>query len=90
MPREIVETERHAASRKAQMEMLVGDPGVWLRVDKGDGSIVPVNSENVVRAARGAFKRPNHAIATCRFATPFAIYCTGDRLTESERESALL
>lgn len=71
------------------METLVGDPNQWFRIDKGDGSIVPVNSVNVVRAAQGAFKKPNHAIATCRFATAWAIYCTGDQMTEAERKAAL-
>lgn len=89
MAHETIEAERHAASRAAQMKMLVGDPNVWLRIDKGDGSIVPVSSVNVVRAAMGSFKKPNHAIATCRFQTPFAIYCTGDKLTAEERKGAL-
>lgn len=89
MPREIVATERDEANRRGQMELLIDDPNVWFRVDKGDGSIVPVGSVAVVRAAQGAFKKPNHAIATCRFATTWAIYCTGDRLTTAERKAAL-
>ena len=88
MPRQIVSTERDQASRKAQMELLIGEPSVWLRIDKGDGSIMPVNGVAVTRAAHGSFKRPNHAIATGRFQTPFAIYCTADKLTDEERQAA--
>lgn len=69
------------------METMIGSPHQWFRVDLGDGLIVPVNSVAVVRAARGAFTKPNHAIATCRFRTTFAIYCTGDQLTEAERKA---
>jgi hypothetical protein len=86
MPREITSTERDQNSRAAQLAMMVGDPNQWLRIDKGDGSVVPVNSVAVVRAAQGSFKCPNHAIATCRFTTKFAIYCTGDQLTDAEKE----
>jgi hypothetical protein len=86
MPREITSTERDQNSRAAQLAMMVGDPNQWLRIDKANGSVVPVNSVAVVRAASGAFKCPNHAIATCRFATPFAIYCTADKLTDVEKE----
>ena len=89
MPRKIVATERDRNSYREQMKLTVGDPGVWFRIDKGDGSIVHVGSVAVVRAAQANFKRPNHAIATCRFSTPFAIYCTGDRLTEEERKAAV-
>lgn len=62
----------------------MGDPHVWYRIDKGDGTITEANSVNVVRAASGAFKKPNQAIATGRFQTTWAIYCSGDRLTAEE------
>lgn len=86
MPREIAETERHRRSAIEQRRMAIGDPGTWLRIDKGDGFICIVGGDNVARAARDAFKRPNEVIATCRFQTPFAIYCTGDKLTAEERK----
>lgn len=89
MPRQIIATERDDASWRAQAELWVGEPGQWVRIDKGNGSVIPVGGVAVLRAARAAFKRPNHAIATCRFATPFAIYCTADQLTEDERKAAL-
>lgn len=62
----------------------MGYPQLWYRIDKGNGKITVVNGVNVVRAAQGSFKKPNHAIATGRFMTPFAIYSSGENLTPDE------
>lgn len=76
----------NAARQQAieRRQRAAGDPGTWFRIDKQDGFITIVDGEQVRSAAAGNFKKPNHAIATCRFATPFAIYCTGDKLTDEE------
>jgi len=83
MPRAIKETDRHARSQGAQTAMILADE--WYRVDKGDGAVTPVEGPAVLRAARGAFRSPNHALATGRFQTTFAIYSRGEQLTEAER-----
>jgi hypothetical protein len=56
----------------------------WYRIDKGDGTVMQVGGGAVIRAAQGGFKKPNHAIATGRFSTPFAIYSDGYQLTHDE------
>jgi len=89
MPREISVTDRYQRMAREQMAAAVGDPETWLRIDKQDGFITRVDSMNVLRAAQGSFKNPKHAIATGRFQTAFAIYCTGDRLTDDERRELL-
>lgn len=89
MPHTLLATKRDNNSYRAQMQMVIGDPGQWLRIDKGDGSFVPVTHAAVVRAAQEAFSDVGSVIAAGRFGTSFAIYCTGDRLTEEERRFAL-
>jgi hypothetical protein len=89
MPKVIGETERHVASRRAQMEMLIDNPNVWLRIDKRDGSIMPVTNVDVRRAAQGAYTMPHDVMATGRFQTTFAVYSTADKLTAEERQAAL-
>ena len=62
----------------------MGDLRIWYRIDKESGRIMVSSGVNVLRAAQGAFKRPNHAIATGRFQTDWAYYATGDKLTPEE------
>lgn len=62
----------------------MGDRRIWYRVDKETGHIVVSNGVNVLRAARGSFRRPNQVIASGRFQTLFAYYATGDKLTPEE------
>jgi Pentose-5-phosphate-3-epimerase len=74
MPRQIQEVKRHGST--------------WYRIDKADGSIVPVNGVAVVRAAQGTFKKPLDAIMTGRFTTTFAIYSDEFSLRENEKPQA--
>jgi len=60
-------------------------PGMWFRIDKGNGTVRLVDSAWIADVARNNFKRPNQAIASLRFQTPFAIYSDGAMLTDEER-----
>ena len=57
----------------------------WFRIDKGDGSVTPSNSVNVVRAARSAYDNVAEVIQAGRFQTTFAIYSQRQHLTSDER-----
>ena len=89
MPREIIETERHARSAREQLAIMVGDSQSWLRIDKQDGCITPVGGVNVFRAAQGSYDKPSEVISTGRFQTSFAIYSRGDMLTAEEKQELL-
>jgi hypothetical protein len=57
----------------------------WYRFDAGDGHASQADPVRVRQAAADAFTHPNHAIASGRFRTSFAIYTRGEQMTDAER-----
>ena len=62
-------------------------PNDWFRIDKGDGTVTPSTSVNVVRAGSAYFDNVADVIQSGRFQTPFALYSQRRYLTDAEAKA---